>query len=88
MMRPRGKPPQPRAMSSASEPVGMTVISGSAMPSPRRMIAPFPYCFSMLPVSASMAAARSPRETCEVFDALLLSSLLSEAIFVLLKHGW
>src|SRR5688500_12645878 len=45
MMRPRGIPPTPSAMSSAIEPVG-TVSTASDVRCPRRMTEPLPNCFS------------------------------------------
>src|SRR5262249_29581929 len=45
-MRPGGMPPTPSAASSASEPVGITGMSAVWL-SPRRMMAPLPYCFSI-----------------------------------------
>src|SRR5712692_7057691 len=61
-MRPRGIPPTPSAASSASEPVGITGISAIWL-SPRRMMAPLPYCFSIW-------LRASPRARC--FSSFLL----------------
>ena len=46
--RPRGRPPMPRARSSASAPVGMASMSMWRF-SPIRMIEPLPNCFSIWP---------------------------------------
>jgi hypothetical protein len=59
VMRPRGTPPMPSAMSSAIEPVGMDSMC-SAEASPRRMIAPWPNCFSIWPSASSSAEPFSP----------------------------
>src|SRR5581483_3349222 len=58
-MRPRGKPPTPSARSSAIEPVGMASTAMRLVPSPRRMIAPLPNCFSMPETARSSARSRS-----------------------------
>jgi hypothetical protein len=58
MMRPRGKPPMPSAVSSAREPVGMTSTCATSWP-PRRMIAPAPNCFWMTRIASSMALPRA-----------------------------
>src|SRR5215470_1994214 len=71
MTRPRGRPPQPRAMSSAKEPVGMTFTSGAGWSSPRRMIEPLPNCFSIVLTASSIA-----------FSRLLLSAIGVLAVFV------
>ena len=42
MMRPRGMPPTPRAMSRASEPVGTNCMSSLTGWSPSRMTLPLP----------------------------------------------
>src|SRR5262245_32963181 len=57
-MRPRGRPPQPSAMSSPSDPVGMTLISGATWSMPRRMIEPLPNCFSIELTASSIAFSR------------------------------
>src|SRR5688572_28875564 len=79
-MRPRGSPPTPRAMSSPSEPVGTTFTSGGAISSPRRMMLPFPNCFSMVETASSMALSRwvsRSRGNGVTGAALTASSLLS-----------
>ncbi len=45
--RPRGSPPTPSARSSASEPVETTATGAGSIPSPSRMMLPFPNCFSI-----------------------------------------
>ncbi len=52
--RPRGIPPTPSARSSDNAPVGITGMFTRAVSSPKRMIEPEPYCFSM----AASAACR------------------------------
>ena len=54
-MRPRGTPPTPSAMSTASAPVGMTSILFLKDAAPSRMMAPSPKAFVM----ELMAASRS-----------------------------
>src|SRR6187200_1468170 len=80
MIRPRGRPPTPSAMSSPSEPVGTTRTSGGASPSPRRMMLPLPNCFSIVETASSMALSRwgsRSRGAAVTGAALTASSLLS-----------
>src|SRR5690606_11948696 len=49
-----GRPPMPSAMSSISEPV-LTTSTASTRPSPMRMTAPLPNCFSIWPSAAASA---------------------------------
>src|SRR4051812_46207278 len=56
--RPRGRPPMPRAMSRAIEPVGITSI-GARTSSPSRMTEPLPNWRSMLASAVSRALSRS-----------------------------
>src|SRR3954451_1996756 len=56
--RPRGRPPTPRAMSRATEPVGITFIATSGE-SPRRMTDPLPNCLSIWARAMSRALSRS-----------------------------
>src|SRR6478672_971921 len=59
-IRPRGSPPMPRARSRARAPVG--IASTPTLPrSPRRMMAPFPNCFSIWPSAMSSDLSRSIR---------------------------
>ena len=59
-IRPRGSPPMPSARSSARAPVGIASIP--TLPrSPRRMMAPFPNCFSIWPSAMSSDLSRSIR---------------------------
>ena len=53
-MRPLGSPPTPSATSSDSEPVGITSTC-KLFWSPKRMMEPLPYIFSIWPIAASMA---------------------------------
>ena len=53
--RPRGYPPQPSARSSPTDPLGMIATGCAISPSPSRITAPFPNCFSMAPIAAKMA---------------------------------
>src|SRR5438552_14146923 len=69
-MRPRGIPPTPSAASSAREPVGMTEISVIWL-SPRRMMAPLPYCFSIWPRASPRARCFSSFLLCTVCCAIL-----------------
>jgi hypothetical protein len=55
MMRPRGKPPMPRAISSPSEPVEMTSESVAGSRAPSFMIDPLPKARSICPNAASSA---------------------------------
>src|ERR1700756_4037805 len=57
-MRPRGKPPIPSAASTEIEPVEM-VGTACTVCAPRRMIEPFPNCFSIWPSVAPRARLRS-----------------------------
>src|SRR5712691_5112075 len=69
--RPRGKPPTPSAMSTASEPLGIASTFSPAE-APSFMIEPFPNCFSICWIACSMArdfsltttscSSRSPKE--------------------------
>ena len=59
MMRPRGMPPTPSAMSRASEPVGMTVMPAPIGCSPSFMTAPLPNCFSICWSVTSSILSRS-----------------------------
>jgi hypothetical protein len=52
-MRPRGRPPQPSATSSATEPVGMTSTGWTSLPS-SRMIEPEPNCLWMARIASAM----------------------------------
>src|ERR1700692_742229 len=58
-MRPRGRPPMPRATSRAIEPVGIT-STGTRVSSPSRMIEPLPNCRSIWRSAASSALPLSP----------------------------
>src|SRR5258708_39633327 len=58
MMRPRGKPPTPRARSIASEPVE-SVSTFILVLLPRRMIEPSPNCFVMEETASSMFFSRA-----------------------------
>src|SRR3954453_21324781 len=58
MTRPRGRPPMPRAMSRAIEPVGMTFMATSGL-SPSRMTEPLPNCLSIWARAMSSALSRS-----------------------------
>src|SRR5262245_16475778 len=60
--RPRGMPPTPSAMSSASEPVGMTEMPAPIGCSPSFMTAPLPNCFSICVSVTSSILSRSIRE--------------------------
>src|SRR5674476_881471 len=55
MMRPRGMPPTPRAMSRASDPVGTNCMSSLTGWSPRRMTLPLPNWRSICVTAASRA---------------------------------
>src|SRR5579859_558254 len=55
MMRPRGRPPMPSAMSRPSEPVETTSISSAASFEPSFMIEPLPNARSICPRAASNA---------------------------------
>src|ERR1039458_979806 len=56
MMRPRGYPPMPSAISRPMLPEGTTsTLSAMEQPSFRRMMAPLPYSFSMLATARSTA---------------------------------
>ncbi len=59
MIRPRGMPPTPSAMSSANEPEGIvsTFCRGA---SPKRISAPSPNCFSTAAIASANARSRSP----------------------------
>src|SRR5947208_2559886 len=59
LMRPRGKPPTPRAASSEIEPVEITDTGTMASFDPNRRIEPLPNCFSIWPRARSKARARS-----------------------------
>ena len=59
MIRPRGMPPTPSAMSSASEPDGMTVMPAPIGCSPSFMTAPLPNCFSICCSVTSSIFSRS-----------------------------
>src|SRR5215831_8767973 len=72
-MRPRGSPPMPSAMSSPNEPDGMTLISGGAWSTPRRMMDPLPYCFSMVPIASSIALSRLGSRCSFAISRLLFS---------------
>src|SRR3712207_2336800 len=75
MTRPRGRPPMPRAMSRAIEPVGMTLIACAAL-SPSRMTEPLPNCLSIWARAMSRALSRSSvamvltfgKSLCRVFE--------------------
>ena len=58
MIRPRGKPPIPKATSSAMDPVGITSI-GARPSSPSRMTDPLPNCRSICDRAVSRARSRS-----------------------------
>src|SRR3954465_2303755 len=58
MTRPRGRPPTPRATSSAMEPVGMTAVCTTGR-SPRRITEPLPNCLSICANARSSALSRS-----------------------------
>src|SRR5438105_5907782 len=58
-MRPRGIPPTPSAMSRDIDPVGITEMPCPAGCSPRRITAPFPYCFSICVSATSSILSRS-----------------------------
>src|SRR5665648_105329 len=59
MMRPRGMPPTPRAMSRASDPVGTNCMSSLTGWSPRRMTLPLPNWRSICVTAASRALSLS-----------------------------
>src|SRR3989337_3613116 len=59
VMRPRGMPPTPRAISRAREPVGIVSTAALAAAAPRRMMEPRPNCFSIWPMASSRACWRS-----------------------------
>ena len=71
MMRPRGMPPTPSAISSGKIPVEITSTFMFALASPRRMIAPLPCAFSMFCRAFSSASSR----------VIGLSSLLARLSF-------
>src|SRR5450432_1339774 len=78
MTRPRGTPPTPSAMSRPSEPVGTTLTSGGAIPSPRRMMLPLPNCFSMVETARSIALSRTAsRGGAAAVGVSLLSTFIS-----------
>src|SRR5215469_9356426 len=58
-IRPRGRPPRPRATSRAIEPVGIT-STGTRACSPSRMTEPLPNCRSIWTSAASRALSLSP----------------------------
>src|SRR6185295_1518645 len=58
MMRPRGRPPTPRARSMASEPVERVSTFILAL-LPRRMIEPSPNCFVIEEMASSMFFSRA-----------------------------
>src|SRR4051812_5759849 len=58
MPRPRARPPMPSAMSSAMEPVGMTLMACDGL-SPSRMTEPLPNCLSIWDRAMSRALSRS-----------------------------
>src|SRR4051812_889183 len=62
MMRPRGRPPTPSAMSSPSEPVDTVSISTGFWPLPSRMIDPLPKARSICDRAASRAFVLSMDE--------------------------
>src|SRR3954447_11643420 len=62
MMRPRGRPPTPSAMSSPSEPVDTVSISTGFWPLPSRMIDPLPKARSIWDRAASRAFVLSMDE--------------------------
>src|ERR1039457_1616589 len=59
LMRPRGKPPTPRAASTEIEPVEITDTGTIASFDPSRTIEPLPNCFSIWLRAVSNARARS-----------------------------
>src|SRR5215472_2958461 len=59
MIRPRGKPPMPSAMSRPSEPVGITSVSAAASREPSFIIEPLPNARSIWPSAASRARCLS-----------------------------
>src|SRR3954453_2541036 len=69
MTRPRGRPPMPRAMSRAIEPVGMTFMATSGL-SPRRMTEPLPNCLSIWARAMSRALSRSSVAMMATFEVL------------------
>src|SRR6266568_1106675 len=69
MMRPRGRPPTPRAMSSDTDPVEMACTSFTSEASlPRRMIEPLPKAFSMDETASSIAFSFSGPTGISVFS--------------------
>src|SRR3954464_9325117 len=67
--RPRGRPPMPRAMSRAIDPVGMTFMATSGL-SPRRMTEPLPNCLSIWARAMSRALSRSSVAMMATFEVL------------------
>ena len=57
--RPRGTPPTPSAASNEIDPVEMTEMGTIASLLPRRMMEPFPNCFSICERASSTARERS-----------------------------
>ena len=59
MIRPRGMPPTPRAISRSMQPVGMAEMFRLAELSPSFMMAPLPNCFSICARAISRAFSLS-----------------------------
>src|SRR5512139_1209372 len=88
MIRPRGYPPTPSAISRPSEPVGTVATSSwSDSPSFKRMMAPLPYSFSTLAMASSSAA-----DFCFAVLSSVMGSYLTGHVFRLQgvagQHGF
>ena len=83
MMRPRGRPPTPSATSSERAPVGMTAISSSGPPAPRRMTEPLPNCRSIWAIARSSACRRSFLVSAMLISFARWPPLLSEVDAIL-----
>ena len=57
VIRPLGSPPTPKARSTAMEPVGITSIVYFWPSPPKRIMEPFPYCFSIWSMARRIAAS-------------------------------
>src|SRR5579863_7702010 len=78
MMRPRGRPPTPRARSIASEPVESVSTFILAL-LPRRMIEPSPNCFVIEERASSMFLSRAWAAVVAVAAALVSAALAGGA---------
>ena len=74
-IRPLGKPPMPSAASTASDPVEIASISCTPPSSPRRIIDPLPYCFSICDIASSSALALLPSALCPFAFAMKISPI-------------